>query len=704
MQHVQASDRMVVWVTALGLIVMCTLLLAPNIYAQAGEWTIECVDCPRFFTGTADRMLRLDAAGHPHMAYGGDYLYYAWHDGATWHHEMVDDSPGVGAGAAFGLDADGYARILYRDAVGHVKYAFRDAAGWHVESTPLDVDEHSPIKVEISSDGVLHAAYDGSDGGDYGLMHASLGGSGWYSYFVTNPGQDIRDLSLAVNAASEPRIAFCLEEGDTLGYMARTGAMWQKDYVETGVGQLYQLSLALDGDEACLAYRTGSTVGYGRRDAGSWSFEAVDATGGKDPSLALDGTGDPHIVYNGVPGAVYHATLAGSTWSTEQMYDGSGVWGGSLSAAVDAADGLRLLHVQGSDLLYTHQAGTMWQTEVVDTQVTAGPDPSLVIDADGTFHLAYRVGTELTYARRGAEGWQREVVPTEPGHSPFDVDMALDAEGRPHIVFAHYYGLRYAYRDTGGWHLETIEPVMVDNPSLGLDSAGQPRVTYVVNYGTRYAYRAGTEWHVEMLDNLSTHLVNHPSLAVDSQDRVHITYYHFSGAGWTNSVVYARLDSTGWYTDPIGTGGHFTSVALDKGDAPHAAYVGSVHYAVPGAAGWQTEAVSAGLGYYVKLELDGQDAPHLAYIDRGADDYINAIKYAECDGETWQIQEVWSAPRWLDVEEYYGWMIDYLSLAVSPQGTPYIAFFDPYTLDLKLASPAGPVTRVYLPLIVRKGR
>ena len=64
--------------------------------AAADGWVIECADCPKKFLGMTDRSLRLDAAGHPHIAHGSDHLYYAWHDGADWHYETVDDSSGVG--------------------------------------------------------------------------------------------------------------------------------------------------------------------------------------------------------------------------------------------------------------------------------------------------------------------------------------------------------------------------------------------------------------------------------------------------------------------------------------------------------------------------------------------------------------------------------------------------------------------------------
>lgn len=92
--------------------------------ARASGWQIECVDCPRFLARMTDRSLRLDAAGHPHVAYGSDHLYYAWYDGAARQYETVDDAPGVGEHAALGLDGNGYPHISYTDQVNYdLKYA-----------------------------------------------------------------------------------------------------------------------------------------------------------------------------------------------------------------------------------------------------------------------------------------------------------------------------------------------------------------------------------------------------------------------------------------------------------------------------------------------------------------------------------------------------------------------------------------------------
>ena len=105
------------WRKALSLSLVLAFLLTPLLALQATPaaadgWVIECVDCPKQFGGGS---LQLDAEGHPHIAYGGDHLYYAWHDGGSWHYETVDESPGVGSYASLALDGGGYPHISYND-------------------------------------------------------------------------------------------------------------------------------------------------------------------------------------------------------------------------------------------------------------------------------------------------------------------------------------------------------------------------------------------------------------------------------------------------------------------------------------------------------------------------------------------------------------------------------------------------------------
>ena len=104
---------------------------------DSSAWSKQNVDAPMLFNYMGDRSLRLDTNNHPHIAFGGDHLYYAYHDGTAWNFEVVDYSDGVGLFAAMALDSLNRPHISYYDAIhGALKYAYFDGANWLI--TTLD--------------------------------------------------------------------------------------------------------------------------------------------------------------------------------------------------------------------------------------------------------------------------------------------------------------------------------------------------------------------------------------------------------------------------------------------------------------------------------------------------------------------------------------------------------------------------------------
>lgn len=73
------------------------------------------MDTPKEFRLNGERNLRLDSNDHPHAAYGGDHLYYAWHDGVSWHKEVVDATPGTGDYVSLALDSRDRPHISYTE-------------------------------------------------------------------------------------------------------------------------------------------------------------------------------------------------------------------------------------------------------------------------------------------------------------------------------------------------------------------------------------------------------------------------------------------------------------------------------------------------------------------------------------------------------------------------------------------------------------
>jgi hypothetical protein len=96
------------WLAILVALVMVFSLTASGVQAQSSDdismpaaadplyWEVQRVDDPPLYAYMTDRNLRLDANNIPHIAYGGDHLYYATLVGGIWQVEIVDASEGVG--------------------------------------------------------------------------------------------------------------------------------------------------------------------------------------------------------------------------------------------------------------------------------------------------------------------------------------------------------------------------------------------------------------------------------------------------------------------------------------------------------------------------------------------------------------------------------------------------------------------------------
>lgn len=131
-----------------------------------------------------------------------------------------------------------------------------------------------------------------------------------------------------------------------------------------------------------------------------------------------------------------------------------------------------------------------------------------------------------------------------------------------------------------------------------------------------------------------------PSLAVDSSNRPHISYYDYTN----KDLKYAKWNGTSWETttvDSAGDVGSYSSIALDAAGYPHISYnehLGSLDHlkhAKWNGSSWEIETVDATdwVGSYNSIAIDGGGNPHISYFDEMNMD----VKYAKFNGTAWEI-------------------------------------------------------------------
>ena len=99
--------------------------------SEGAVWTTETVDDPSGFSNLSSRTIALDSNGNPHIAYGGEDLYYAYYDGGSWHYETLDSSLVVGWYASIAIDSSDNVHISYFDnANKNLKYTTNATGTW----------------------------------------------------------------------------------------------------------------------------------------------------------------------------------------------------------------------------------------------------------------------------------------------------------------------------------------------------------------------------------------------------------------------------------------------------------------------------------------------------------------------------------------------------------------------------------------------
>ncbi len=129
------------------------------------------------------------------------------------------------------------------------------------------------------------------------------------------------------------------------------------------------------------------------------------------------------------------------------------------------------------------------------------------------------------------------------------------------------------------------------------------------------------------------------SVALDSSDRVHISYI---GGG----LKYATNSSGVWVIERVDDGvfvGWSTSLAIDSSDKVHIVYNDitlTFKYATNASGSWVTEAVSVPLAAYFSLALDSGDKAHISYCVLDYYNQPDELKYATNASGSWTIETV----------------------------------------------------------------
>jgi hypothetical protein len=710
--------------------------------APEASWNIKIVEDSPYFTDMTDRSLRLDGNTAPHIAFGGEHLYYARWNLTTnnWFFTTVDSSPKVGRYASLALDSAGNPRIAYYDETnGTLKFAFSNDGGYNW-NPPFTVDTLGPQPV--AGPGTIEQAYAKEI-----RAHPELAGKlPLLGASALDPTAEIGVglyTSIATDRQNRVHISYYDWNQGLLMYARWDGVGWT--YVQVDGDPSTQLdagkfsSIAVDqNDRAHISYMEDKydVLKYAYDTGSGWSVEEIEprgfpnfATGGFT-SLVLDSDGTPYISYQewvnwslmfaspvSTGGSCgdesCHYCGPGDTWKC-RMVDDSAYTGMFTSIGLDSS-GVVLISYHNAaigrlELASSFNKGRTWYTETVVSGNNAGFYTSLAVASNnniGITHYSTITGLYSFIRWTGAEWVNYGLVYT--GELGGLSSLAIGSYNIPYVSYYRATGeqLKMAFSLGGAFLPQIVYGGGGNFSSIKLSKSGEPRIAFYDyqsdNNDLAYAYLSGGVWNFQTVDTEGD-VGLYPSLELDANDRPYISYYDATNG----NLKFAYWNGSAWVVntpdDSAADVGQYSSLTLNKNAAdcfttlPGASVCPMISYydATNGALklafrsiinAWgfllvdnTTAGNPANVGQYSSIDIDNAGKLHISYYDA-----TNGwLKHAEGTkgASAWD----WTTKEVVDNAGNVG---QYTSIAADAANNIHVSYYDVTNTNLKYVVRTG---------------
>lgn len=348
-------------------------------------------------------------------------------------------------------------------------------------------------------------------------------------------------------------------------------------------------------------------LGFGIAYSMTWDKTNVDSVG-TYTAIAVDSMGNPHISYynnyvNPPLTVVKHAWYDG-TWHTEVIDSVNSYYcsvGGQTAIAMDSKGFPHIAYVRdtmvGSGkyknfLKYAYQDAKGWHISRIDSTLYADPlqDPDMEIDSQDKVHIAFRKHWYICYGYYNGDSWKFDTLDIDNSNSNGPPSIALNKSGVPYIAYhtRGYDGDGVILSHSPTWAREYVDSFLVQSVfkvKLAIDSQDKFHVTYIQYFDSNKRWHimlarwTGTDWNIIHVDSTYSNESDNISIAVDSQGREYIPamglfdfrLFYYTGSIWETSTI---IDS-GVSQDA----GSMNDIKIDKFDNLHISSAGSLFYA-----------------------------------------------------------------------------------------------------------------------------
>jgi len=227
----------------------------------------------------------------------------------------------------------------------------------------------------------------------------------------------------------------------------------------------------------------------------------------------------------------------------------------------------------------------------------------------------------------------------------------VDSSGFVHICSQNESlgGLQYTTNASGTWVSTIIDGTthgdIGSHASIAVDSADRVHISYKGDAGLEYATNASGAWltrvvHVDPLRSTGSST----SIAVDSSDKVHISYLSTVGMD-TMYLSYTTNAFGSWQKVTLDSGpyswpevlNNYTSIAVDGSDKAHISYRwGGLKYATNASGSWTKETLDPEYAWGPSIAVDGSNRVHISY----SQSLNKTVKYATNASGSWMTETV----------------------------------------------------------------
>ena len=230
---------------------------------------------------------------------------------------------------------------------------------------------------------------------------------------------------------------------------------------------------------------------------------------------------------------------------------------------------------------------------------------TIAVDSNGHVHIAYteKVGLAnvLSYATNQSGSWQSTII--DEGSIRNTKSIALDSNDNVHIAYliqgTSGYNLNYTTNESGSWTSTTLQQSLTGS-SISFDSRNFMVIDS--NDNVHIAYHPGNNHEIKITNNTggswtvndvysnwtySSLKMSAPTLAIDSNDNLHLTWGHdLASSGLpTDPLLYATNKNGSWNSTIIpdstycGNSAYCpASITIDSNDNAHVFYYNAATY------------------------------------------------------------------------------------------------------------------------------